>query len=662
MPQPVPEPSESGAFQFAYQPALDGVRGVAVTLVLLFHGGFQWMSGGYVGVSVFFTLSGFLITSLLLLEHRRTGGVRWSAFVARRAKRLLPASLLCLLLISALAAMGEFAAVPHLRRDVLSAALQVANWNSLAGTDSYADLLSRSSGVQSPVEHFWSLAVEEQFYWVWPIVFLVLAKLAKRAGSMLLSLAALALAGVVGARLIALRWGADAAYWATPARLGEILVGAALAAGCLYWQQRPRWWGAFAAIGLAVVLWAAITWPSRGGPAYSGWFGVFSLASAALILGLQVEGPARRLFSASPLVWLGRISYGVYVFHWPVFVLVTPRTWSIDGWALFAIRMVITLAVSLLSYWLLEQPVRRSSWSSGRVAAAFVPAMAAAVAVVVAIVPAAPAPVSAGSAPVSSAPTVATTVTTEVTQVVAPPTTTQAGGTVAPTTTVAPGPISVLLIGDSTAQSLQPGLEAWAAAAPDRAFSSLARPGCGLVRGSSMLGDPSGVFREECEDTLGTDLPKVLAESKPDTVVIMVTIADVAPREWSSDEGMLDSSDDRYQERLRFDYRALVDELVAGGVRHIVWLVPPLPASGWLGWAAGSYTVESWGQSLPWIVALAGEYPTVSEVVRLDEWCRSSNLSEDAGLRADGLHFTDDGATRVVDEVVGPVLLRLASM
>jgi hypothetical protein len=174
-----------------------------------------------------------------------------------------------------------------------------------------------------------------------------------------------------------------------------------------------------------------------------------------------------------------------------------------------------------------------------------------------------------------------------------------------------------LLIGDSTAQSLQPGLEAWAAAAPDRAFSSLARPGCGLVRGSSMLGDPSGVFREECEDTLGTDLPKVLAESKPDTVVIMVTIADVAPREWSSDEGMLDSSDDRYQERLR-DHRALVDGCTA--CRHR-WLVPPLPAKGCL-LSRRQLHRRVMGAEPAGIVALAGEYPTVSEVVRLDEWCR----------------------------------------
>jgi hypothetical protein len=125
---------------------------------------------------------------------------------------------------------------------------------------------------------------------------------------------------------------------------------------------------------------------------------------------------------------------------------------------------------------------------------------------------------------------------------------------------------------------------------------------------------------------------------------------------------MLDSSDERYQERLRGDYRELVDQLVAGGVEHILWLVPPLPASGWLGWAADTYTVESWEQSLPWIVALAGEYPAVCEAVRLDEWLRTSNLADDASVRGDGLHFTDDGATRVVDEFIGPVLLRIASV
>ena len=157
-----------------YQPALDGVRALSVAAVLLFHGGVSWMSGGYLGVSTFFTLSGFLITSLLLIEHESTGTVARAAFYTRRARRLLPASLLCIAGVSLASAAGWFKGAPHIRRDALGALFQVFNWVKLAAGESYADLTAVSAGVKKPLEHYWSLAIEEQFYWVWPVVFLSL--------------------------------------------------------------------------------------------------------------------------------------------------------------------------------------------------------------------------------------------------------------------------------------------------------------------------------------------------------------------------------------------------------------------------------------------------------------------------------------------------------
>ena len=131
----------------AYQPALDGVRALAVTLVLLFHHGVAWMTGGYVGVSVFFTLSGFLITSLLLAEHGATGRVSFARFYTRRVKRLLPASLACLTAVAVLGAAGAFQASSKLRREIVAAVLQVANWNDLLQGASYADLQGRRIAV-----------------------------------------------------------------------------------------------------------------------------------------------------------------------------------------------------------------------------------------------------------------------------------------------------------------------------------------------------------------------------------------------------------------------------------------------------------------------------------------------------------------------------------
>src|SRR5688572_17506819 len=220
-------PHLTQAAQFGYQPALDGVRGIAVTLVLLFHAGFGWMSGGYVGVSVFFTLSGYLITSLALVEHSASGRLSASAFYARRIRRLLPASLVCLAGVMIAAWADQFTGVTRLRRDLWAALLQIYNWAVLAGEVGYADQMSGAAGQRAPLDHYWSLAIEEQFYWVWPLVLVLVLRLAPRAR--LVAVASLTAAGVVATVVVSAAWGPDATYFATPARLPEILVGAVVA-------------------------------------------------------------------------------------------------------------------------------------------------------------------------------------------------------------------------------------------------------------------------------------------------------------------------------------------------------------------------------------------------------------------------------------------------
>ena len=140
------------------------------------------MSGGYLGVSVFFTLSGFLITSLLLAEHAGHRLGRRPAFYTRRARRLLPASLVCLAAVCVLAAAGAFDGITKLRRDVLGALFQVFNWVKLASGESYADLTAAQAGLRRPLDHYWSLAIEEQFYWVWPLAFLGILWWCRRRG------------------------------------------------------------------------------------------------------------------------------------------------------------------------------------------------------------------------------------------------------------------------------------------------------------------------------------------------------------------------------------------------------------------------------------------------------------------------------------------------
>ena len=375
------------------QPALDGVRALALVLVLFFHAGYSWMPAGYMGVSVFFTLSGYLITNLLLTEFDASHGIRLGTFYSRRWKRLLPAGLLCLVGIVLLRFAGAFGEVQHLRGDLTAATLQFFNWTELSRGTSYADLFTASADQLSPVKHYWSLAIEEQFYLLWPVVLLLLARRALRAGvSVLWPVGALTAVFVIAAPVIGRVFGADAAYWATPARFGEILVGATLA--CV---MRSSWASgrapsasvgtALAAGCLAVIVASAVVLPSDGGPAFDGWLGIFALASAGLIVGLQAPGPLRRVLSWRPLVLLGLVSYGAYLFHWPVFVVLSSRGWSLSSSPSFAVAVAITLGLAAVSYRLVEHPIRVRSWSPGRVGGA---AIAASVATLVAVLVAPP--------------------------------------------------------------------------------------------------------------------------------------------------------------------------------------------------------------------------------------------------------------------------------
>ena len=329
--------------KLGYRPALDGVRAVSIALVLAFHLGAPWMPGGYLGVSVFFTLSGFLITSLLLGERSTTGRIDVRAFYVRRLRRLLPASLVCLTGIAVLAAIGTIAARSDLRAGVLGAVFQVANWERLLGDKSYADLFL----APSPVDHFWSLAIEEQFYWVWPLAVAgVTAVAARRVGHVLVgAFAVLAVGAVVTAQAL----GGDAAYFASWARFAEILAGAALAA-LVHGRQVPARAARLAAPCLVVIVALAVVTPAGRGWAYEGGLPLFSLVSAGLVLGLLVPGPVTRLLAREPIPWIGRISYGLYLFHWPVFTVL--------GDASVGEKLALTGALTVVSYYLIERPIR----------------------------------------------------------------------------------------------------------------------------------------------------------------------------------------------------------------------------------------------------------------------------------------------------------------
>ena len=354
-------PPPAAPHRLTYQPALDGVRGIAVALVLVFHLDVGIFDAGYLGVSVFFTLSGFLITSLLVDEWNvRSGGddrgLDLGRFYVRRLKRLLPAAMTTLLAVALLATVGLVERTPSLQGDITAAAWNVFNWRELLSGDSYAALFEE----ESAVAHFWSLAIEEQFYLVWPLTMLLLVKRLRLARRGLLTVLAALFALSMASALVATP---EAAYFATWTRAGEILAGALLAV----WMSTsptgrwPSWWRWLPGPALVAIVAASYFTPTATGWPYEGGLPFFALVSVALIAGLQASGPVTTAMSWVPLVAVGKVSYGVYLVHWPVFVVLDEERLGMGGWALAIVRLAVTAAIAVAMYFTIERPIRTST-------------------------------------------------------------------------------------------------------------------------------------------------------------------------------------------------------------------------------------------------------------------------------------------------------------
>ncbi len=351
--------------------ALDGLRGLAVLAVLAYHAGLRWAPGGLLGVDVFFVLSGFLITSLLVSEWNRTGTIGLGSFWGRRARRLLPA---LFVLLAGVAAYAWFVAgsdeLHRIRLDALSSLGYVANWRFVASSQGYF----AHTGVQSPLLHTWSLAVEEQFYVIWPIVsVLVLRRFGVRALGRLAGWGALASAGLM-AFLYHSGASSSRLYYGTDTRAQALLVGAFLAVAGSKLADRPRavgrgdtWPWVFPALGVAGMGLLAWAWTQVGGESpllYQGGFLLVALATAAVILAsaLQPRGVLARALSWGPLAYVGRISYGLYLYHWPLFLWLDHARTGLSGNELLLARLGATAAISVASFHLLESPIRARRW------------------------------------------------------------------------------------------------------------------------------------------------------------------------------------------------------------------------------------------------------------------------------------------------------------
>ncbi len=340
--------------------ALDGLRGLAVAAVLVYHLDVAWLPGGFLGVSLFFTLSGYLITTLLLAEIERTGTVRVGAFWARRARRLLPASLGALVLAVVVAAtVADAGPVRSLPGDVAASLAEVANWRFVATHTAYG------AGYEAPslVQHFWSLAIEEQFYLLFPLLALRLG-----ARSPLRIAVGIGIAASVAASVV-LHDPIDPArtYFGTDTRAAEILVGALLATvlrpdAARRTSAAVAAGGVAAAAGFAVLL--ATAQPDDSWLHLGGFTGV-ALLSGALVRAALAPGPIATALAVRPLVVAGTISYGLYVYHWPIFQAISEEHTGLRGVSLALARLAPTIALALASHRWLEAPIRHHGAPAG---------------------------------------------------------------------------------------------------------------------------------------------------------------------------------------------------------------------------------------------------------------------------------------------------------
>ncbi len=440
-------------------PALDGMRALAVLGVMAFHSGIPFVPAGFLGVDTFFVLSGFLITSLLIEEWVRKEGIGLRAFWARRARRLLPALLVVIVFVVLWADLATPAGTyPDLRADALSALFYSANWHFIAAGGNYFV----QTGAVSPLTHTWSLAIEEQFYLVWPLVLLGLLRLTRDLRVLLAVCVVGAMASTAEMALL-YRPGADPTrlYYGTDTHAQCLLVGAGLGVALAMVAERrrtrglePGWratgpagrrvLGVLGALGTAAS--AALWWRATytGGFLWQGGFLLAALASAAVLVSVACADRSwlARALASPPLRFLGRISYGLYLWHFPLFQWVDAARTGLRGYPLFGLRCLVTLAAATASFYLVERPIRQGMILRRWRAWVATPSAVAGVAAVVLVTTAGAGAGLASGSPSAPAPRSTTT-------------------TVAPAqsqSSLAAQPATVLLLGDSTAVTFGFGL------------------------------------------------------------------------------------------------------------------------------------------------------------------------------------------------------------
>jgi peptidoglycan/LPS O-acetylase OafA/YrhL len=650
---------------FGYLPALDGLRALAVAAVVLFHAGVPGLRGGFLGVDTFFVLSGFLITSLLLTERWTRGRIDLRRFWIRRARRLLPA-LLTVVLATVVAGrrLVDADALGLLRTDAWAALAYVANWRmTFRGTGYVAATAS-----PSPLQHTWSLGIEEQFYLAWPLLLaaLTLWVATRHVRTVIVAVCA---AGTVASQLACgLLFRADdtaRAYYGTDSRAQALLIGAALAAILTGPASRYRGRGGHVAVGalaLTGIVGTAVLWHVADDQApwiYHGGLTAAAAGTALVVAHVAVHPGSRlaRLLALAPLVWLGRISYGVYLWHWPLFTYVTADATGLSRWPLLTVRLAGTLGVAILSYHLVEQPIRHGMLGRTlprRVPAALTGTAVALIAVAVGFATA-PAPMAA-----TAVPSVVISTVTPPSDENATPRPTRPAPMDRPDRPANAGPEPrITFFGDSVSWVIATYLPKH----PGMWTSNRAVPGCGIATLPDILqlgtphtnypGCPSWPKRWQ----------KGVDQDRPDVAVIELNRWELMDR--------------KYQGRYQHVGDPAYDKYLTGRLEQAIGIAGSRGAAVVLLTAAythraekpdgGLYPedrperVDAWNNLLR---ATAAEHPGTATVLDLNPIvCPGGKFTwrvDGKRIRSDGLHYTPAGVQRIIAPWLLPKLAAIA--
>lgn len=626
-----------------YQLGLDGLRGLALIAMLAFHD--SRLQGGFLGLSTFFTLSGFLITGLLLSERAASQRVSLRRFFVRRARRLLPAALLGLGVAALVTiALHDGQTSRNFRFDALSSLGEVANWRFIWSGRSYANLLA----APSPLLHYWSLAVEEQFYLVLaPLIVGVLVFARGRRALLAGVLTTLAAVSLVDGFLLAHR-SIDRAYYGTDTRALEFLVGALLAVALSRREFRTWQSRAFAITGpfaLAALAWGTVIARVTDVGLFRGGLLAYACGSALVVVAACEPGPVRWLCSLSPFRWLGQISYGVYIYHWPIFIWLTHARTGLGPLALTGARMSATLTLAVASYVFVEQPIRQGRALIGRRRWMALPAavsVAAGVAVLVGVV--AP-PLAATFAPAVSQASVLRTARHELSET----------STTRPAAHAVPRPVRrVMIVGDSVALTLGRGIERWGAHHGVTVLND-GVIGCPLLNGVVVRGYWNGATTRSADPCqTKTTWPKYLAEFKPDVVISLYGAWDVYDASFDHGKTWVSPGQPVFDRYYTTQVADAARRLQATGAR-LLWLTPPC-------FAAKADAVDA---NAPWydprrvdVLRRIDHEVGAHNGMTVSDAVHNAGCPVDRNIRPDGVHYSDSGADATL-QFLGPLIAHM---